>query len=66
MEPINPMISKILEDNENVKSEPLKVINIDHYKYYKYKYKEKYKKGYCYRCVNRASCKLAIIIPFED
>ena len=63
MEPNNPMISKILDDKDTEITEPIKEINIGEYKY---KYKDKYKKGYCYRCVNRASCKLTIVISFED
>lgn len=47
----------------NRKEEVLNELNIAGYKY---KYKDKYKNGYCYRCINRASCKLTITISFEE
>ena len=33
---------------------------------YKYTLKDKYKKGFCYRCHNRKICKVTIIIKEED
>ena len=32
---------------------------------YKYKYKDTYSTGYCYRCIFRSTCKLTILISFE-
>ena len=42
---------------------PLNEINI---KGYKYKYKDTYKKGFCYRCIHRYICKLTILIYFDE
>ena len=33
---------------------------------YKYKYKDTYSTGYCYRCIFRSTCKLTILISFEE
>ena len=50
-----------IEDNK-LNSLPLNEINILGYKY---KYKDIYKKGYCYRCVHRNKCKVTILITKE-
>ena len=33
---------------------------------FKYKYKDTYSTGYCYRCIYRLTCKLTILITFEE
>ena len=47
------------KENENI----IRELNI---KGYKYKYKDKYNSGFCYRCIFRKSCKLTILISNED
>ena len=32
---------------------------------HKYKYKDTYATGYCYRCIFRSTCKLTILISFN-
>jgi hypothetical protein len=52
-------LNNIINNPKNEEANPVKEINIGNYKY---KFKDTLKKGYCYRCVNRASCKLTITI----
>ena len=33
---------------------------------YKYKYKDTYSTGYCYRCIFRSTCKLTIFLSYEE
>ena len=49
--------------NQTKINSPLNEINI---KGYKYKYKDTYKKGFCYRCIHRYICKLTILIYFDE
>ena len=53
------MLINIINNPKSEDINPIKEINIGNYKY---KFKDTLKKGYCYRCVNRASCKLTILI----
>ena len=51
------------DSNNDAHKNPINEINI---KGYKYKYKDTYKKGYCYRCIHRYICKLTILICFTE
>ena len=55
----NEMLINIINNPKSEDINPIKEINIGNYKY---KFKDTLKKGYCYRCVNRANCKLTILI----
>ena len=52
-----------IDSNNDARKDPINEININGYKY---KYKDTYKKGYCYRCIHRYICKLTILICFTE
>ena len=52
-----------IDSNNDAHKDPINEININGYKY---KYKDTYKKGYCYRCIHRYICKLTILIALEN
>ena len=56
-------IGEILNSDNEKKIKPLNELTI---KEYKYKFKDVTKKGYCYRCIHCANCKLTIFIEFEE
>ena len=51
------------DSNNDAHKDKINEINI---KGYKYKYKDTYKKGYCYRCIHRYIYKLTILICFTE
>ena len=54
--------NNLIRQNED-KSKPLKDLTIDGYKY---KLKDIYSNGYCFRCMFKATCKLTILILFSE
>lgn len=56
-------VGKNEDEFNNVNISPLSELFIDTYKY---KYKDSYKSGICYRCIHRAKCKLTILISYQE
>ena len=54
---------EIEKKKENSIKSPLNEINI---KGYKYRYKDTYKKGICYRCIHHMKYKITILLPLEE
>ena len=54
------------DEEKSINSENNKIIRGLTIKGYKYKFKDKYKAGYCYRCISRKDCKLTILIKNDE